>query len=301
MKESFVSDKSGRLDVILAEKLSLTRSKAQKIIETGVTVRGKEAYKAGFQVEEGDEIIYEPLEEKSQAFEPKDIPLDIVYEDKSIMVINKPRGLVVHPAAGHANDTLANGLAFIMQDDDKEENEDFRMGIVHRIDKDTSGLLVVAKTPAARDYLVSQISTHLVKREYLCLAYGMFKDKYFVVKAPIGRDKYNRKKMAVDVENGKDAVTHFEVIKQFHDVALLKCVLETGRTHQIRVHLNYIQHPIVGDNVYTNRKSEYATKGQVLHAYKLVLSHPDTKKEMEFYAPVDDYFKRNIVYFATGK
>jgi len=297
MEKKIISKEVGRLDVILSKELQITRNKAQKIIEGGVTVNGKPAFKAGQPIKENDVLVYQEYEEVSPSFTPKDIKFDIVYEDDYLMVINKPRGLVVHPAAGHKDDTLANGLAFILQDDDKQDDEEFRMGIVHRIDKDTSGLLIVAKTPEARDLLVEQISSHSVKREYLCLAYGIFKDKKFMVNAPIGRDRKNRKRMGVDLDNGKEAVTHFEVIRQYKECALIKCDLETGRTHQIRVHLMYARHPIVGDALYSARKEKVADLGQVLHAFKLTFIHPITKKTMVFYAPVDEYFKANVRYF----
>jgi 23S rRNA pseudouridine1911/1915/1917 synthase len=295
------ADKEGRLDQVLAEVLGLSRSKAQKIIENGVTVNGKPATKAGFEVKAGQEIDYEELKEASPDFEEKEIPLSIIYQDDDILVINKQRGLVVHPAAGHHSDTLANGLAFMMHDEEKDEDEDFRMGIVHRIDKDTSGLLVVAKTPEARDFLVDQISRHEVNREYICLAYGFFKDRLFKVDAPIGRDMKNRQRMCVDPIHGKNAVTHFEVLRQFKDAALLKCVLETGRTHQIRVHLAFLAHPIVGDEIYTGRKLPGADQGQLLHAYKLSFIHPRTHQKVTFYAPCDDYFKKNLLYFAKQR
>lgn len=301
MENKFICKEEGRLDQLLSKELGITRNKAQKMIEIGVLVNGKKASKAGLTVKADQEVTYTEYVEASPDFTPKDIKFDIVYQDDDILVINKPRGLVVHPAAGHKDDTLANGLAYFFQDDDKESDQDFRMGLVHRIDKDTSGLLVVAKTVEARDYLVKQISSHLVKRQYLCLAYGNFKDKFFKVSAPIGRDKYNRQKMAVNLENGKEAVTHFEVVKQFKECALVKCSLETGRTHQIRVHLQYCGHPIVGDALYCSRGDKNASKGQLLHAYKLSFVHPTTKKMVQFYAPVDQYFKDNIKIIAEGK
>jgi len=301
MGNKLICKEGGRLDQVLSNDLSITRNKAQKIIRQGVSVNGRKVYKTGLMVKAGQEIAYTEYVEPSPDFTPKDIKFDIVYQDDDILVINKPRGLVVHPAAGHKDDTLANGLAYFFHDDDKETDQDFRMGLVHRIDKDTSGLLVVAKTIKARDYLVKQISSHLVKRQYLCLAYGNFKDKLFKVSAPIGRDKYNRKKMAVNLENGKEAVTHFEVIRQFKECALVKCSLETGRTHQIRVHLQYCNHPIVGDSLYCSRTDKNASKGQLLHAFKLSFIHPTSKKMVQFYAPVDQYFRENIKRIAEGK
>jgi 23S rRNA pseudouridine1911/1915/1917 synthase len=301
MSQSFKASQEGRLDIVISEQLSISRSKAQKIILNGVTVDGRQAKKAGFEVKAGQEVTYSDLAKEDNKFVETDIPLNIIYEDEDVLVINKPRGLVVHPAAGHHSDTLANALAFRMKDTEEESDDDFRMGIVHRIDKDTSGLLVVAKSEEAKDFLVEQLTSHSVQREYFCLAYGFFKDCLFQVDAPIGRDKYNRKKMAVDVDNGKRAVTHFEVLRQYKNAALLKCSLETGRTHQIRVHLSYLGHPIVGDELYTSRKCLGADQGQLLHAFRLAFIHPRTKKEMVFYAPSDDYFKKNIIDFCLEK
>lgn len=290
------SEEEGRLDVVLSKGLKINRSKAQKMIENGVLVNGIKAKKAGLKVEKGAEISYTPLEEEeTKTFAPNhDISLDIIYQDEAIMVINKPRGLVVHPAPGHHDDTLANALAAYYDDKEKEEDEDFRMGIVHRIDKDTSGLLVIAKTEQAKEFLSKEIAEHKVQREYLALAEGYFPHESFRVDAPLARDDYSRKKMAVDVLKGKNAVTHFKVIEQYRTCALLHCSLETGRTHQIRVHLAYIGHPIVGDPVYGFRNLRGCTNGQMLHAYKLTLTHPVTLKPMTFEAEPDEYFKSNL-------
>lgn len=293
--EEFTSLAAGRLDQILAGELDITRSKAQKIIQGEVSVNGKKANKAGFEVEKGDRISYLPLKTEPLSLKEEDIPLDIIYEDSDILVVNKPRGMVVHPANGHHEGTLANALAYRFNRDEDNEDDDFRMGIVHRIDKDTSGLLVVAKNEEAKAFLTGQLSEHLIKREYLALARGQFKDRLFKIDAPIGRDSYNRQKMAVTAENGKRAVTHFEVLAQYKKGALLKCSLETGRTHQIRVHLAFIGHPIIGDMIYGSHKDSFAGQGQLLHAYKLTLTHPRTKKEMTFYAPGDGYFKKALI------
>lgn len=295
--EKFTSRQADRLDKVMADELSLNRSKVRKIIDKGVLVNGKPARKAGVLINEGDVVEYEPYVEEPTDFVPNDIPLDVVYEDDDILVINKPRGLVVHPAAGHHDDTLANALAFRFQNAEMNEDEDFRMGIVHRIDKGTSGLLVVAKNAEAKAFLQEQIAHHLVKREYAAIAHGYFDHPKFKVDAPIGRDPYDRKKMAVDVEHGKEAVTHFEVKEQFRRAALLKCTLETGRTHQIRVHLAYVHHPIVGDPLYGSREDAAYEKEQLLHAYRLTLTHPRTHEEMSFEAPFDDYFQKYLEKF----
>lgn len=291
MSESFKAKASGRLDLLLSEAAKITRSQAALVIKSGVLVDGKSITKAGHEVKEGAVVEYTIEKKAPSDYKPKEIPVPSIYEDDQILIVNKPRGMVVHPAPGHLDDTLANALAFRFQDKDEEEDEEFRMGIVHRIDKDTSGLLVVAKNEEAKKFLSDQLASHTVSREYLCLAYGYFKDKKFQVHAPIGRNSYDRKKMCVDPVHGKDAITHFEVIKQYRGTALLKCRLETGRTHQIRVHLAFINHPIVGDSVYSSRKCPGADQGQLLHAFKLSLVHPKTKKTMVFYACSDDYFK----------
>lgn len=288
----------GRLDLLLASSLSISRSKAQQMIEQGVFVEGKKAPKAGFPVKVGQEIEYPELKQAEVSFQGEDIPLNVIYEDDDILIVNKPRGLVVHPAPGHLDGTLANALAFRFNDKEKEEDEEFRMGIVHRIDKDTSGLLAIAKNDKAKENLSKQIASHQAEREYFALAYGIFPDKFFKVDAPIGRNSYDRKKMSIDLQHGKNAVTHFEVLKQYKEAALLKCRLETGRTHQIRVHLAYLGHPVVGDPLYGTKKDREIAEGQVLHAYKLTLVHPTSGQKMSFYGVSDDYFKKCIVSFA---
>jgi 23S rRNA pseudouridine1911/1915/1917 synthase len=292
--EKFQAAKEDRLDVLLAEAGKMTRSQAQKIIEKGVKVGEKDVTKAGYRVKAGTTVFYEPLVTAPVTFQAEEMPLDIIYEDEDILIVNKPRGLVVHPAAGHPDGTLANGLAFLMKGNEEEEDEDFRMGLVHRIDKDTSGLLAVAKNEKAKEALSADLAIHAIQREYLALASGYFKDKLFKVEAPIGRDSFDRKRMAIDVRHGKPAVTHFEVLRQYKGSALLKCRLETGRTHQIRVHLAYLNHPIIGDELYSSLKTPGADQGQVLHAFKLVLKHPSTGKLMTFYAVSDQYFKDQV-------
>lgn len=293
--EKFIAENGGRLDIALADVLSITRSQAQKIIERGVDIDGKKVDKTGYALKEGQTVSFELPPKEPMGLKKEDIPLNVIYEDEDILVVNKPRGMVVHPAAGHHEGTLANALAYRYEGNEDDEDADFRMGIVHRIDKDTSGLLVVAKNKEAKDFLTSQLSEHLIQREYLALARGFFKDRLFKVDAPIGRDSYNRQKMAINLEHGKRALTHFQVLAQFKGAGLLKCSLETGRTHQIRVHLAYIGHPIIGDNIYSSSSFAFADQGQLLHAYKLTLVHPRTKKTMTFYAPSDAYFKQAII------
>lgn len=300
MDSSFTSDVSGRLDILIAQKLEISRNQAQNIIKVGVTVDGKVANKSGFLVAVGDKIEYNAAVKTENKIIPSDIAYKTVYEDDDIIVIDKPRGLVVHPAPGHHSDTLANALAFKYDLDEEMADDENRMGIVHRIDKDTSGLLVVAKNENARKFLADQIADHNVGREYVCLAYGHPREERFKVDGPIGRNRTDRKKMAIDLEHGKPAVTHFHLIRQYAKTCLLTCTLETGRTHQIRVHLSFIGFPIVGDKSYSIRESVVADQGQVLHAYKLTLIHPTTKKIMTFYAPIDDYFKKNLIYWTQN-
>ncbi len=295
-----VCDTSSRLDTYISSKTNLTRSQVKKLVDSNkIFVNDKLVTKAGLILKVNDKITYE--EQVEEHIVPKKVDYQIVYEDQYLLVINKPRGLVVHPAHGHLNDTLANGLAYDFSKTSEDITSNFRMGIVHRIDKDTSGLLVVGKTLEAKKKLVDLVSKHLINREYLALAYGFFKDKFFKVDAPIGRDIKDRQKMAVNLINGKEAVTHFTVIKQYQDVALLKCKLETGRTHQIRVHLAYIKHPILGDPLYCSTKNKYLDQGQLLHAYRLSFIHPFLNKKMVFYAPIDNYFKKVLTLVAENK
>ena len=291
MIEKYVVDAVSRLDVFLAKVLEISRNQAQLLIETSVYVNGQKPSKAGVKLQLGDVITIDRNLNSHESIVPKNIHFDIIYEDEDIIVVNKPRGLVVHPAVGHPDDTLANALAYHYQMDQEMASDENRMGIVHRIDKDTSGLLLVAKNPKAKKNLSDQIKNHQVDREYLCLAYGYFRDAKFKVVGAIARNEYDRKKMAVDVEKGKKATTHFTLVRQFKNVGLLSCKLETGRTHQIRVHLSFINHPIVGDSVYGTKKIPFADQGQVLHAYKISFTHPISGKKMVFYAPIDDYFK----------
>jgi len=283
-------ESEGRLDQVLSLQLNKTRSQISLILENNpCLLNGKQVLKNGMKVKPGDTVEIE-IKEVSHEFKKLDIPIDIVYEDEYLMVINKPRGLVVNPGSGHENDTLVNMLANYF---DKSENDfysDFRMGIVHRIDKDTSGLLVVGKTLDIKEKLSKLIEKHEVSREYLAIASGFFSDRNFKVDASIARDKINRQKMAVSGD-GKNAISHFKVIHQFNNCALLLCKLETGRTHQIRVHLSYINHPILGDTIYNRKKSpDFINKGQLLHAFKLSFVHPIYNKTMTFYSDLDEYF-----------
>ena len=285
------SDADGiRLDKWLStQELELTRTALQNLIENGsITVNGKTVSK-NYKQKKGDSIkiiIPEPVELNT---EPENIPLDIVYEDDSLLVVNKPKGMVVHPAPGNYSGTLVNALLYHCGDSLSGINGVIRPGIVHRIDKNTSGLLIVAKTDSAHKILAEQIKQHSFTREYECVACGRFKEIEGTVNAPIGRNPADRKKMCVTEKNSKNAVTHYSVLEQFEKYAHVKCVLETGRTHQIRVHLSYKGHPVLGDDVYG--KAFKGIDGQCLHAKKIGFIHPEKNKYMEFDSKLPDYFE----------
>lgn len=280
-----------RLDKVLASELKdRSREFIMRLIDEGEVLVNDKKVKNSYRVKENDEITINIPEAKNLDATPQDIPLDIVYEDDDIIVINKPRDLVVHPSNGHEDGTLVNALLAHCTNL-SGINGVKRPGIVHRIDKDTTGLLVVAKNDYAHEFLAKQLEDHTLHREYIALVKGVIKEDDGKIIAPIGRDKYNRQKMAVDVKNGKPAVTHFHVLKRFNQYTLISCVLETGRTHQIRVHMNYIGYPIEGDPVYGPKSHLLFDKGQLLHAEKLILIHPKTKKKMTFSAPLPKDFQ----------
>ena len=280
-----------RLDKVLVSELKdRSREFIMRLIDEGEVLVNDKKAKNSYRVKENDEITISIPEAKNLDATPQDIPLDIVYEDDDIIVINKPRDLVVHPSNGHEDGTLVNALLAHCTNL-SGINGVKRPGIVHRIDKDTTGLLVVAKNDYAHEFLAKQLEDHTLHREYIALVKGVIKEEDGKIIAPIGRDKYNRQKMAVDVKNGKPAVTHFHVLKRFNQYTLISCVLETGRTHQIRVHMNYIGYPIEGDPVYGPKSHLLFDKGQLLHAEKLILIHPKTKKKMTFSAPLPKDFQ----------
>lgn len=293
MKEIIVVDKNGegkRLDIYLSEILTdVTRSAIKKSVEEGLTTVDGKQVKAGKILKQGEEIAFEEHEILLNA-EPQDIPLNIVYEDDDLAVINKPQGLTVHPAPGNYDGTLVNGLLYHFGKM-SDVGGAIRPGIVHRIDKDTSGLLVVAKTNTAHLSLAKQIATKECKRRYVALVEGVVKDDSGTINEPIGRSKTDRKKMAV-VSDGRPAVTHFKVLKRFNNYTLMQFDLETGRTHQIRVHSKFIGHPIVGDKTYGFKAQKFDLNGQLLHAKRLEFTHPTTKKHMEFEVELPDYFEK---------
>ena len=287
------ADISGeRLDAFLARcGENLTRSAAQKLIEEGqVTVNGKPGKKNN-RLEPGDQVEYQVPEAKPVEIQPTQMKLDIVYEDDDVIVINKPKGLVVHPAAGHQDDTLVNGLLFALGDRLSGINGELRPGIVHRIDKDTSGLLAVAKNDYAHTMLASQLKDHTMARTYEAIVCGDLKEDSGTVNAPIGRHPSDRKKMCVTERNSKEAVTHWEVIARYRGYTHIRCKLETGRTHQIRVHMAHIGHPILGDTVYGRKKPELGQDSQCLHAGALCFQHPRDGRPVLVFADLPQYFQ----------
>ena len=287
-----VADMAGeRLDAFLARNVeNLSRSGAQKLLEDGCVLRNGKPGKKNDKLNIGDEISVTVPEPKAVDIVATEMPLDIVYEDEDVLVLNKPKGLVVHPAAGHSDDTLVNGLLYAMGDNLSGINGELRPGIVHRIDKDTSGLLAVAKNDLAHAVLASQLKDHTMARTYECIVCGNMKEDSGTVDAPIGRHPTDRKKMCINQRNGRNAVTHWEVIKRYRGYTHLRCKLETGRTHQIRVHLSSIGHPILGDVVYGHKKPELGQSSQVLHAGILCFKHPRDERPVMVVAPLPEYF-----------
>ena len=290
---TLIADVPGeRLDAFLARCVEgLSRSAAQKLIEEGQVTRNGRPGKKNDKLNTGDTIEYTIPEAKPVDIVPTEMKLDIVYEDDDLLVINKPKGLVVHPAAGHQDDTLVNGLLYALGDDLSGINGELRPGIVHRIDKDTSGLLAVAKNDLAHAVLASQLKDHTMARTYEAIVVGSFREDSGTVDAPIGRHPSDRKKMCVTERNSKHAVTHWEVVKRYRGYTHIRCKLETGRTHQIRVHMAHIGHPILGDLVYGKKKPELGQDSQCLHAGALCFQHPRDGRPVMVFAELPQYFK----------
>lgn len=289
----FTIEKGGeRIDKYLSEQLEdMTRSHIQKLIkENMVRVNGM-AVKSNFKLSASDQIEVEIPELKEPDILPENIPLDILYEDQDILVVNKPKGMVVHPAPGHYTGTLVNAIMYHCKDNLSGINGVMRPGIVHRIDMDTTGSLLICKNDRAHQALAEQLKEHSITRKYHAIVHGRLKEDEETIDKPIGRHPIDRKKMSVHCTNGREAITHYRVLKRFQQFTYIECQLETGRTHQIRVHMSSIGHPILGDQVYGPAKCPYKLQGQTLHAKVLGITHPTTGEYMEFDAPLPDYFQ----------
>lgn len=287
-----ICNESGiRLDKFISvADVGLSRSAAVNLIgNSGVTVNEKQVDKK-YKLSAGDIVVLQIPDPVAYEAKAENIPLDIVYEDDYLLVVNKPKGMVVHPAAGNYDGTLVNALLYHCGDSLSGINGVLRPGIVHRIDKDTSGLLIVAKNDFAHAHLANQIKDHSFTREYEAVVFGNLKDDNGTVDAPIGRNPNDRKKMCVTSKNSKNAVTHYSVIRRYKGYSHIKCVLETGRTHQIRVHMAYLGHPVAGDIVYGVKNEKVSFVGQCLHARKIGFIHPKTEKYLEFSSQLPDYF-----------
>ena len=289
--EFIVHEEKDRLDKYISNKTDeISRVMIQKLIDEGeILVNGK-SQKASYKVQNGDKISINIPEVKEVGLKSQDIPLDIIYEDNDILVVNKPKGMVVHPAVGNLDGTLVNAVMAHCKDNLSGIGGEVRPGIVHRLDKDTSGLIIVAKNDKAHIKLSEQIQNREVKKIYIALVRGIVKENEATIDMPIGRSSKDRNKMAVD-KKGKEAITHFKVLKRFEKYTLLQVRIETGRTHQIRVHLAEIGHPVVGDYTYSNGKNEFNVEGQMLHAKSLEFKHPITGKLKHLEAPLPEYFE----------
>ena len=280
-----------RIDKYLSDNMEdISRSYLQKLLkEKSITVNEKEI-KANYKVQEGDVVSVSVPEPEEPDILPEEIPLDILYEDDSLMVVNKPKDMVVHPSAGHLSGTLVNAVLFHCKGNLSGINGIMRPGIVHRIDKDTTGALLICKTDTCHRILAEQLKVHSITRKYRAVVQGNLKDDEGTIEGPVGRHPADRKKMAINYKNGKEAVTHYRVLERFGNATYIECQLETGRTHQIRVHMASIGHPLLGDTTYGSAKNPYHLQGQALHAMVLGFLHPVTNTYMEFTAPLPEYF-----------
>lgn len=288
-------NKNVRIDVFLSDvNKEVTRSHIKKLIDDEqVTVNGK-TVKPSYKLNIGDKVKIIIPEPKELEINPLDYPLDIIYEDEDILIVNKEKGMVVHPAPGHYDDTLVNAIMHHCKDNLSGINGELRPGIVHRIDRDTSGILVICKNDMAHNNIAAQLKEHSIKRRYYAIVCGNIKEDEGTVDAPIGRNPNDRKKMQANVKNGRHAVTHFKVLERFGNYTYVECELETGRTHQIRVHMKLIGHPLLGDSVYGAHKSPFKLEGQTLHAGVLGFIHPRTGEYVEFKADLPEYFEKLI-------
>lgn len=286
-----------RLDkgiTLLAEE-SMSRSFLQKLIKDKEVFVNEKAQKPSYILKYGDNICFNVEDSIAPQIVAEDIPLDIIYEDDDVIVVNKPKGMVVHPAPGHYEHTLVNALMFHCKDSLSGINGVLRPGIVHRIDMDTTGSIISCKNDKAHQDIAEQLKNHTINRKYRAIVHGVIKDDSGTISTLIGRDEKDRKKMSTNVKNGKEAITHYTVLKRFSDYTYIECQLETGRTHQIRVHMASIGHPLLGDYVYSNIKSKYKLDGQTLHAYVLGFIHPTSREYIETIAPLPTYFEDLLV------
>ena len=293
-------EKGIRLDKVISNRdKKMSREAIQRMIEEeNIKVNGKKS-KSSYKVNEGDMIEIEKGKAKESEIKPQEIPLDVIYEDNDIIVINKAKGMVVHPGNGNPDGTLVNAVMAKCKGSLSGIGGEIRPGIVHRLDKDTSGLIIVAKNDEAHISMSNQIKNRNVKKTYIALVRGIIKENEATINMPIGRSTKDRIKMAV-TRNGKEAVTHFKVLERFDGFTLLEVIIETGRTHQIRVHLAEIGYPVVGDSVYSNGKNPFGVKGQMLHSARLVFNHPITNRKMELEAPLPEYFDRVLISLRNG-
>lgn len=294
-------DEAGqRADVVLAKELELTRSNVQRLLDEGRAVRGTKVIKANYKVKAGDTITVTLPEPQPLDVQPENIPLDIIYEDDDVVVVNKARGMVVHPAAGNYTGTLVNALLYHCKNL-SGINGVIRPGIVHRLDKDTSGIMICAKNDAAHLSLSEQIQNKTAQRTYLAIVRGNIKTDSGVIETQIARDKNDRKKMAVVTEGGRNAVTEYEVLERFGKFTIVRCRLRTGRTHQIRVHMEYLGYPLVGDPKYSPMKTQFSIEGQALHSQTLSFIHPRTGERMEFEAPLPEDMHKIVTRLRLGQ
>jgi 23S rRNA pseudouridine1911/1915/1917 synthase len=289
-----------RADIVLTGRLGgLSRSYIHNCLKEGLVTLGGKAVKANYKVRSGDEICIVIPEKKEPSVEAEDIPLDIIYEDDDILVVNKPKDMVVHPAAGHYSGTLVNAVMYHCKGRLSGINGVLRPGIAHRIDKDTTGALVVCKSDVAHRGFAQQLAVHSIKRKYRAIVHGRLKEEEFTIETTIGRHQTDRKKMAANVKGGRQAVTDVKVLRELNGYSYIECTLHTGRTHQIRVHMSHIGHPVLGDEVYGPKKCPVkGLTGQTLHAYMIGFVHPVKNEYMEFYAPLPQYFEELLIKLA---
>lgn len=281
-----------RIDKCISSYMEdLSRSYIQKIIKDGGVQVNDSVVKANYKVKPDDSVRFCIPDNIEPDIEPQDIPLDILYEDEDVLVVNKPKGMVVHPAPGHYSDTLVNALMYHCRGSLSGINGVMRPGIVHRIDKDTTGSIIICKNDDSHNHIAAQLKDHSINRRYRAIVFGNIKEDEGTVSGAIGRHPTDRKKMAINEKNGKPAVTHYKVLERFGAYTYIECKLETGRTHQIRVHMTSIGHPLLGDTVYSNIKQPYKLEGQTLHAYILGFIHPRTGEYIETVAPLPQYFE----------